>query len=116
MTRITNVRRSDAGNYSLSINNSINPLVSSDAILRVRVRQRLHRPQITENGWLGVRFGDEDGGLLSMSDVSNFTVQGSTDLLHWVLLTNRIEALPEGDHRGRADLHLHPTAGESAFA
>jgi len=64
-------------------------LLSSNAVLRVAVPERLQTPQIA-SGTVRILFGDSDGRLLTSNEITNFQVEATTNLVNWVPLTNSL--------------------------
>jgi len=58
----------------------------SNAVLKVLVPQKLGTPVLLPDGILQLSSGDADGGLLSISDLTNFAAWASTNLTDWVSL------------------------------
>lgn len=80
--------RSFAGSYSAVVSIPTGVIVSSNALLRVLVAQRMERAEMLPGGTFKFRFGDGDGGVLTEADKNGFTLQWSTDLVQWFDLTN----------------------------
>jgi hypothetical protein len=88
---LTNVLRTDAGTYSVFVTDGFGSLASSNAVLRVAVPSRLSHPVLLPGGQLQLLFEDADGGaLLTTNDLATFTVEASTNLVHWVATTNAL--------------------------
>ena len=87
---LNNATRSHGGAYSAVVSDTGGSLLSSNAIVRVRVPQRFQPPVRLDNGDLRLRFGDQDGGLLSPGDLIHFRIDGTTDLVQWQRLTNAL--------------------------
>ena len=87
---LTNVGRGDDGVYAVLVTNLGGSTLSSNALLLVRVPQRLGVPTLLSDGSCVVLSGDADGGLLSTNDLANFDLYASTNLTSWVLLTNSL--------------------------
>jgi hypothetical protein len=60
-------------------------VLSSNAVLRVLVPQRLSGLEILPDGTFQFRFGDSDGNPLSLADAANFEVRASTNLVYRLL-------------------------------
>ena len=66
-------------------------LVSTTAVVRVLVPERLSAPTLLPGGKLQLVFSDADGGaLLTTNDLATFTVLASTNLTDWTVLTNTL--------------------------
>lgn len=87
---LTNVGRAQDGVYSVMVTNLEGGVASSNAVLQVLVPQRLGAPVKLSNGLLQFTSADVGGGPLSPSDLPNFEVQASADLIHWVPLPNAL--------------------------
>ncbi len=87
---LTNVGRRDAGVYAVLVTNLGGSTLSSNALLLVRVPQRLGPPTLLSDGACVILSGDADGGLLSTNDLANFDLYASTNLQNWVRLTNSL--------------------------
>ena len=87
---LTNVGRRDNGLYSVLVTNFLASMSSSNALLLVRVPQRLGTPTLLSDGTCVILSSDADGGLLSTNDLANFAVYASTNLQDWVLLINSL--------------------------
>jgi hypothetical protein len=88
---LTNVSRIDAGTYSVIVTNSQAGLQSSNAVIRVLVPERLAAPILLPGSQLQITFSDADGGnLITSNDLPTFTVQVSTNLTNWSVLTNAL--------------------------
>jgi hypothetical protein len=88
---LSNVTRADAGTYSVVVTNVTGSLQSSNAVVRVLVPERFSAPVQLPGGRLQLIFGDADGGaLLTTNDIATFTVQASTNLVNWSVLTNAL--------------------------
>ncbi|NDB76039.1 MAG: hypothetical protein EB141_10415, partial [Verrucomicrobia bacterium] len=89
---LTNVTRLENGFYSAAVTNIAGGAVSSNALVRVRLPQRVAPPVFTPGSPFRLRFGDADGGLAGPVDLSKLEVQATTNLLRtnsvWVTLTN----------------------------
>jgi hypothetical protein len=82
---LTGVARKDEGQYSLLVTNAFGGNLSSNALLRVLVPQRLGQPIVLPNGTLQLLSRDADGGTLTSNDLAGFEVWTSTDLKNWVM-------------------------------
>ncbi len=109
---LSNLVRSNEGNFSVVVCNLAGSVTSSPALLRVLVPQRLRPPIPLPEGRLRLQFGDEDGAVLTASEVANFEVHVSTNLFtsNWFRLTNDlslsngmlvVEEADAADSRGR---------------
>ncbi len=86
---LTNLCRLDCGAYAVVVTNSFGSVISSNALLTVRVPQRLRLSASGSDG-LNLCFGDADGGLLTPADAAGFEVQESTNLVAWLAVTNSL--------------------------
>lgn len=84
---LTNVARTNSGNYSVLVSNAATNLTSSTAVLRVLFPQKLQTP-INLSSKVQLLFSDSDGALLTTNELGNFEVQASTNLIDWSPLTN----------------------------
>jgi alpha-tubulin suppressor-like RCC1 family protein len=91
---LNNVGRAQNGTYSVTVSNthilSGSSTVSSNAVLKVLVPQLLGSPKLLPNGSFQLTSTDANGGLLQPSDLANFEVQASTNLVDWVTLPNAL--------------------------
>jgi hypothetical protein len=87
---LNNVGRAQIGSYSVTVTNGNGAVVSSNAWLKVRVPQLLGTPKLSPNGSFQLTSTDANGGLLAPSDLANFEVQASTNLVNWVTLPNAL--------------------------
>lgn len=85
---LLNVTRCDGGVYSVLVTNIAGSALSSNALLVVRVPQRLGTPILQADGSCVVFSGDADGGLLTMNNLANFELYASTNIEDWLPLTN----------------------------
>ena len=93
---LVEIDRSASGIYSVVVSNSEGSSQSTDAILRVLVPQHLEPLEKLDGGGFRLRFGDHDGYALQDADKDNFTVQWSTDLMQWVILTDTGRSVVNG--------------------
>ncbi len=87
---LANLTRQDSGVYALQVTNVDGSAVSSNAVLRVLVPQRLGTPHLLSDGSVTLASGDADGGLLLPPDLSSFEAQVSLDLKVWTTLANSL--------------------------
>ena len=87
---LTGVGRAQNGIYALQVMNSFGGILSSNAALRVLVPQQLGTPALLPNGTLQFSSADVGGGTLLPSDLTNFGVQVSSNLVYWVTLPNAL--------------------------
>ncbi|HEU5072265.1 MAG TPA: immunoglobulin domain-containing protein [Verrucomicrobiae bacterium] len=85
---LANVTRTNSGLYSVLVTNDAGNAASSNALLTVRVPQRLTAPTLLPDGTLQLDSADADGGSLSPDDVAHFELQASTNLVDWTTLAN----------------------------
>ena len=69
---LTAVGAEDEGEYSLLVTNAFGGSLSSNALLRVLVPQRLGQPIMLSNGTFQLLSGDADGGTLTSNDLPGF--------------------------------------------
>ncbi len=93
---LVEIDRSASGIYSVVVSNSAGSSLGTDAILRVLVPQHLEPLERLDGGGFRLRFGDHDGYALQDADKDNFTVQWSTDLTQWVVLTDTGRSVVSG--------------------
>ena len=87
---LNNVGRAQNGTYAVTVTGAGGSAVSSNAVLKVLVPQLLAAPVLLPNGSLQLTSTDANGGLLSPSDLANFSAQASTDLVNWATLPNAL--------------------------
>lgn len=89
-----NVTRADNGPYTVLVSNAVGTALSSNALLRVRVPQRLPWPERLPDGRMRLLFLDDLGGIPGSNDLSYLEVQFATNLLTsnivWSRLTNAV--------------------------
>jgi hypothetical protein len=73
-------------NVPAGLTNAGGSAMSSNAMLKVLVPQRLSAPQFFPDGSFGFSSRAADGGTLQPSDLAGFEVQASTNLVDWVSL------------------------------
>ncbi len=83
---LTNVTRTNSGTYRVVVTNALGSATSSNAVLLVRVPQRLGTPIRLADGTFTCLSSDADGGILSAGDLSRFEAQASTNLVDWTTL------------------------------
>jgi hypothetical protein len=79
---LTNIRRTDAGTYSIVVSNVVGAL-TNNIQLHVLVPQLLSPSLAQTNHSLSISFGDADGGTLNAQDIASFVIQTSTNLIDW---------------------------------
>lgn len=91
---LPNVARADGGSYSVVVTNQVGSATSTNALLRVRVPQRLLVPERLGDGRLRLVFADDLGTLATGSDQPFVEVQFATNMVGtnfaWQRLTNAI--------------------------
>jgi hypothetical protein len=80
------VTRTNSGTYSVIVTNIAGITNSSDATLKVHVPQLLSAPMLQPDQTIVFNSSDNDGGTLSSTDLANFRVQVSSNLVDWVSL------------------------------
>ncbi len=89
---LTNVTRLSNGVYQAVVTNIAGSAASSNALVRVRVAQRVEPPVFTPGAPFRLRFTDDNGEQASAVDLAKIEVQAATNLLGtntaWVTLTN----------------------------
>jgi hypothetical protein len=93
---LKNISRAQTGAYVVAVSNAAGGLLSNNAGLRVLVPQRVDPPEKMGAGGFKLRFGGEDGFALGDADKDSFIVQWSTNLIHWVDLTNGTRSVVGG--------------------
>jgi photosystem II stability/assembly factor-like uncharacterized protein len=83
---LTGVSRDDSGMYLAVVSNAFGSLNSSQAEVRVAVRQMLRQVELADDETIRLVFGDADGGQIFPDQIGNFEVQASLDLVEWVTL------------------------------
>ena len=87
---LSNVGRAQSGTYCVCVTNAGGSVTSSSVNLNVLVPQVLGAPQIMPDGSFQFTSTDANGGLLTAANLPNFSAQVSTDLVHWMTLTNAL--------------------------
>lgn len=87
---LSGLRRTNEGQYSVTVSNAFGSIASSSAALRVMVPQRIQAPLLNPDGSIGLLSGDYDGGQIPAADLNHFEVISSTNLLDWEVLTNSL--------------------------
>jgi hypothetical protein len=87
---LTGVGRTRNGTYAVTVSNTGGSTLSSNAVLKVLVPQKLGAPVLLPDGTFQLTAGDADGGLLAASDLANFEALASSNLVDWVPLTNAL--------------------------
>ncbi len=90
MLTLTSVGRAQDGTYTVLVTNSAGGILSSNAVLLVRVPQLLGKPLLLPNGTFQLTSSDVGGGALSPSNLPNFEAQTSSNLLNWATLPNAL--------------------------
>jgi hypothetical protein len=89
---LTNVTRLHNGLYQATVTNIAGAATSSNALVRVRVPQRVAPPVFTPGQPFRLRFTDDNGEQPAAVDLARIEVQFTTNLLRtntvWVTLTN----------------------------
>jgi hypothetical protein len=89
---LTNVTRLENGVYQAVVANVAGSVASSNALVRVRVAQRVERPTMLPGQPFTLRFTDDNGEQPSPADLAKLEVQAATTLRGastvWVTLTN----------------------------
>jgi hypothetical protein len=90
MLHLVNVTRASSGAYSVAITNAGGWIISSNAVLSVRVQQVLGSPTVSAGGVFSLVSRDKDGGAIPPSALGRFTGWYSTNLVHWMVLPNSL--------------------------
>ncbi|NOS71275.1 MAG: hypothetical protein HOP33_15250 [Verrucomicrobia bacterium] len=83
---VPGVNRRSSGTYRVQASNAGGSVMSSNAVLKVIVRQRMGSIHRATDGSLEITSRDADGGELIPSDLPLFEAQASTNLIHWQTL------------------------------
>jgi hypothetical protein len=81
---LLSVTRRDSGMYALRVSNAGGSVLSSNAQVKVVVRQFLENIRVLADGAIELQSGDVDGGLLREEDLGSFEVETSSNLVDWV--------------------------------
>lgn len=84
------VNRRSSGTYRVQASNAGGSSMSSNAVLKVIVRQRMGSIHRATDGSLEISSRDADGGELIPSDLPLFEAQASTNLIHWQTLADAL--------------------------
>jgi hypothetical protein len=87
---LAGVVRADSGTYSVFITSPYGNATSSNAVLTVRVPQLLGTPTFQPDGSISLASTDAGGGNFSLSNLTNFEAQVSTNLVDWETLSNAL--------------------------
>ena len=82
--------RHDSGAYAVVLSNPVGPTLSSNAIVLVRVPEKLSAPQQLADGTFMLTAGDADGSPLWPTDLPGFQAQVSTNVVDWVALPDSL--------------------------
>jgi hypothetical protein len=82
--------RHDSGHYAVVLSNPVGRTLSSNAIVLVRVPEKLGAPQQLADGTFMLTAGDADGSPLWTTDLPGFQAQVSTNLVDWVALPDSL--------------------------
>ena len=88
---LTNLVRTAGGVFSVFVTNQLGTATSSNATVRVLVRQQFSQaPVRLGNGQVRLVFGDPVGSALTANELTNFVVEAATKVLstNWVRYTN----------------------------
>ena len=85
---IVNATRHDSATYAVIASNPGGSTPSSNAVVLVRVPQRLNAQ--AQTGAFVLTSGDADGGLLLPGDLGNLQLQVSSNLVDWAAATNNL--------------------------
>jgi len=99
---LSNVTRVDSGPYTALVTNAAGSTLSSNALVRVRVAQRLSQPVPMADGSFLIYSGDVDGSWLTTGDTENLEAYASTNLVDW-------SPLPATATLTNGQLRLHDT-------
>jgi alpha-tubulin suppressor-like RCC1 family protein len=87
---IDSIARRDSGRYSVQVSNPGGTVASSNAVVRVRVPQRLGAPVMLAGHTFMFFSRDLDGDPVVPGMLEFFEAQTSTDLVNWITLTNSL--------------------------
>jgi alpha-tubulin suppressor-like RCC1 family protein len=87
---MVNATRHHSGLYVVVVSNPVGGTPSSNAVVVVRVPEKLGRPLRLPDGTVTFTAGDADGGVLSPADLHSFQAQVSTNLVNWEPLPNSL--------------------------
>lgn len=93
---LTNLVRAAGGTFSVFVTNQLGTATSSNATVRVLVPQRFSQaPVRLGNGQVRLVFGDPVSSALTVSELTNFVVEATTNVLstNWVRYTNGFSIL-----------------------
>ncbi len=87
---VPGVNRRSSGTYRVQASNAGGSVMSSNAVLKVIVQQRMGSIHPATDGSLEISSRDADGGELIPSDLPLFEAQSSTNLIHWQTLPDAL--------------------------
>jgi hypothetical protein len=85
---LSQVKRTNSGNYSVTVTNVAGAVTSSNAVLRVMVPQRFVNSFQLPDGSVAFQALDQDGGVIPLGDLAGFQVLASTNLVNWQSISN----------------------------
>ncbi len=82
------INRLNSGNYTMVVTNAYGQTTSSNVFLKVVVPQQMALPEANPGGGIRFSFGDFNGNPLSETNLGEFRIQWSTNLMIWRDIAN----------------------------
>ena len=90
---LSDVTRSDAGIYNVTVHSASGSALSVDAILIVRGLHQLAPIEFLSPSSLRVSFGDRHGVALTPADLQRYRLESTTDFINWVPVSGAFQLM-----------------------